>query len=114
MSDTTKKDICESKQIINKKIAWEKWHNPFGDDDGQLEKFKDICQQDENSNSMEQYDDDDDEQNSMSIVETDQIKVMSTPMGIIPITEHTDANKIFNFWVGHTNFNISSNIINNF
>jgi len=102
-----------SKHVATKQIAWEKWHNPFGDDDGQLEKFKDICQQEENGNLMQSYDEDDeDDEESTHIVETDQIKVMSTPMGIVPITEHTDPNKIFNFWVGHANFNLSPNVVN--
>ena len=31
-------------------------------------------------------------------------------MGIIPITENTASNKIFNFWLGHTNFDITKDI----
>ena len=31
-------------------------------------------------------------------------------MGIIPINESTTSGKVFNFWVGHTNFNISKPI----
>ena len=101
--------------VTNKQIAWEKWHNPFGDDDGQLEKFKDLYKQDEDGNLVEAYQDEDEEEEKSfeesSVTETDQIKVMSTPMGIVPITEHTDVNKIFNFWVGHSNFNLRSNVI---
>jgi hypothetical protein len=35
---------------------------------------------------------------------------MATPMGIIPVTENTASGKIFNFWTGHTNFNITKKI----
>ena len=38
------------------------------------------------------------------------IKVMATPMGIIPVNENTASGKIFNFWVGHTNFNITKHL----
>jgi hypothetical protein len=31
-------------------------------------------------------------------------------MGIIPYSENTASNKIFNFWTGHTNFNLSAKI----
>jgi len=37
-------------------------------------------------------------------------KAVATPMGIIPINESTTSGKVFNFWVGHTNFNISKPI----
>ena len=35
---------------------------------------------------------------------------MATPMGIIPMTENTASGKIFNFWVGHTNFDITKKV----
>jgi hypothetical protein len=31
-------------------------------------------------------------------------------MGIIPINENTASGKIFNFWLGHTNFDITKKI----
>jgi hypothetical protein len=31
-------------------------------------------------------------------------------MGIIPMNENTMSGKIFNFWMGHTNFNITKKI----
>jgi hypothetical protein len=31
-------------------------------------------------------------------------------MGIVPMNEHTASGRIFNFWTGHTNFNITKNI----
>jgi len=99
---------------MSKKIVWEKWHNPFGDDDGHLEKFKNIYQLDENDSASTTYKDsyEEEEDKNMAITETDQIKVMSTPMGIVPITEHTDISKIFNFWTGHSNFNLTAKVVN--
>jgi hypothetical protein len=31
-------------------------------------------------------------------------------MGIVPINDNTASGKIFNFWVGHTNFNVTKHI----
>jgi hypothetical protein len=31
-------------------------------------------------------------------------------MGLIPYNEYTASGKIFNFWTGHTNFNITKNV----
>ena len=33
-------------------------------------------------------------------------------MGIIPFNDNTASGKIFNFWMGHTNFDISKSIVN--
>jgi hypothetical protein len=33
-------------------------------------------------------------------------------MGMIPLHEKTACTKIFKFWIGHTNFNITPNIAN--
>ena len=33
-------------------------------------------------------------------------------MGIIPVNDNTASGKLFNFWVGHTNFDISKKIAN--
>lgn len=83
-------------------IVWEKWKDPFGDtneddfpDDGIGDFF-------------------DEESDDMTILSEKsmpkQVKVISTPMGIIPLNEHTASGKIFNFWTGHTNFNITKGV----
>lgn len=72
-------------------IVWEKWKDPFG------EKDNDIIDYDN-------YDDNDDEKDSLTA------KVLLTPMGIIPYNDNTASCKIFNFWLGHTNFSITHNI----
>ena len=40
------------------------------------------------------------------------MKVIATPMGMVPMTEETTPSKIFNFHVGHTNFRITWKIHN--
>lgn len=88
----------------NYQIIWEKWVDPFGDD---IEETQ--------WNSYDENDED------LDILSTQQeifknknkpVRVISSPMGLIPYNEHTSSGKIFNFWVGHTNFNISKNIVN--
>jgi hypothetical protein len=90
-----------------KTIIWQKWKDPFG------EKDDDIDLDDEYSNF---YDDNDDagdngiKSHIEEIVNNKQIKVIATPMGIVPINDNTASGKIFNFWIGHTNFDITKYI----
>lgn len=75
-------------------IAWQKWFDPFGEDE----------------ESHDYLDSSEDEYADSSEFHPKSFKAISTPMGIIPYTENTASSKIFNFWVGHTNFNITSYI----
>lgn len=74
-------------------ITWEKWKDPFG------EKDEDNTDYDSYEEYLEP------EENVVS-------KVLLTPMGIIPYNDNTASGKIFNFWIGHTNFSITSQISN--
>ena len=88
----------------NPQIIWEKWRDPFlGYDDNEI----DI----DNMVGEEDYDDEEDFEytGSMSPIKktTDiPVKAIATPMGIIPYNEYTASSSIFNFWIGHTNFDI--------
>lgn len=91
-------------------IIWQKWQDPFG------EKDDDIDVDDEYSNFYDEdaTDDDIDESSIKShideMVNNKKIKVIATPMGIVPINENTASGKIFNFWIGHTDFDITKYI----
>ena len=95
-------------------IMWEKWIDPFGKDVDQA-KWTDY-----NNNIPNIYEDNlvedeneytDDESDTMPhTMPEDPIKVIASPLGLIPYNEYTASSKIFNFWLGHTNFNISNNI----
>lgn len=87
-------------------IVWEKWSDPFGkemddakwtDYENQIEEFDDPEMSDEDMDELEDY----------MISSRKEIRVIATPMGLMPYNELTAPGKIFNFWVGHTNFNIS-------
>lgn len=75
-------------------IIWQKWFDPFGDDE-ELHDF--------DTSPM-------DEPEDISPFDQKPMKAIATPMGIIPYTENTASSKIFNFWIGHTNFNITQNV----
>lgn len=86
---------------MNTKIKWEKWIDPFG--------------KDQEESKWNDYDDNDDYETDIEreiIKSQKQIKVIASPMGLIPYNEYTAPGNIFNFWIGHTNFNISHNISN--
>jgi len=93
-------------------IIWEKWYSPFGEDDIDIKDqiMEDMMDQLTQAMSQKNEEDLDNEldfqlsQNPKNLGK--QQKYMMTPMGIMPVTENTESSKIFNFWTGHTNFDI--------
>jgi hypothetical protein len=82
--------------------------DPFGeDDDNPILDTEPSFLDDENTISP---DTEEKLNKDLKSIKSNSIRVMATPMGIIPVTENTASSKIFNFWVGHTNFNISRKI----
>lgn len=87
------------------KIVWEKWVDPFGQDSDES-KWTDYDNDDPLAGIEEEFED-----VKESMPNKKSVKVIASPMGLIPYTEHTASSKIFNFWTGHTNFNLSNSII---
>lgn len=87
---------------INPQIIWEKWVDPFGED---IEETR--------WNTYDDEEDSDDLLNQQELFKNKSkpIKVIASPLGLIPYNEYTSSSKIFNFWVGHANFNISRKIV---
>ena len=90
-------------------IVWQKWFDPLGEDD--LDQMEVM----ESATEPEFYTEEDEESAHMEDDSEEEFykpptKVIMTPMGIVPYTENTASNKIFNFWVGHTNFNLNLSI----
>lgn len=75
-------------------IIWEKWKDPFGADEEDQQTI----------NNWDEYDTDEK-------MEISKSRVMVTPMGLIPFSENTDASKIFKFWLAHSNFTITNNVV---
>lgn len=98
---------------MEKLIVWQKWVDPFGFDEDDLPPLDDEPDfLDEHNNVVEPDNDSetDIKNEKYKILKTNHIRVMATPMGIIPVNENTSSSKIFNFWVGHTNFNITRTV----
>lgn len=88
---------------IKEKIIWEKWVDPYIQDFAETE-WPDFVDTNE-------YDDpDDDEENKTAKIKKHTMYAISSPMGLIPFNEYSSPSKIFNFWVGHTNFDITQNL----
>ena len=117
-------------------ITWQKWFDPLGGDfeeaewPGALGTIKEDKLKEKLEKLEEEIidmDDDDeegwsedntlnpgellllnkqqDQQNSLK-----QVSGIVTPMGIIPVTEHTRAGSVFNFWTAHANFRMTKEI----
>ncbi len=84
-------------------IVWQKWFDPFGHDDLPLENTID----EEDNDDLKDYSSKED----TGSLKEGPLKAIITPMGLIPYTENTASSKIFNFWVGHTNFNLSRKVV---
>ncbi len=90
-------------------IIWEKWRDPFlgydeNDIDIEAEPLPPFI------NDLDEDTEDDEEPLSPITQTSKPVRVIATPMGLIPYNEYTASGKIFNFWIGHTNFNITKNI----
>lgn len=86
-------------------IVWEKWVDPY------LQTMQDsVPTGDEEDEDLEEeyLEDEEDIEEYGSVDKLGKFRAIATPMGIIPINESTASGKIFNFWVGHTNFDITN------
>ena len=93
-------------------IVWEKWIDPFGRDIDEA-KWTDYNSNIADINDIVSENEDlDEEDHTYYRKDTinNPIKVIASPLGLIPYNEHTASSKIFNFWLGHTNFNITETI----
>jgi hypothetical protein len=86
-------------------IVWQKWFDPFGSDDSPpIIPYSDNHSEELDSSDIE-------DAHFRDISASQPMRAISTPMGLIPYTENTACSKIFNFWVGHTNFNLTSHVV---
>ena len=98
--------------IFYPQIIWEKWVDQFGDDTDEA-RWTDYNNDLNHYQSEDDSDIDDEDQDKSGIkIPEKPIKVIASPLGLIPYNEYTASGKIFNFWLGHTNFNISTLVKN--
>jgi hypothetical protein len=86
-------------------IIWQKWFDPFGSDEEQNIELVSTDSEEKFTNNYE-----DDIESDESHIHSKPIRAIATPMGLIPYNENTASGKIFNFWIGHTNFSITKEI----
>jgi len=91
-------------------IIWQKWVDPFGED-SELSPANDGLGDFLDDENLNNFNEDDTEEVDNVIKKHASIKVIATPMGIIPMNENTASGKIFNFWLGHTNFSLTKNLV---
>jgi len=84
-------------------ILWEKWKDPWNkkaDEDTQDDHW------DKADYDLIETNRDDDEDET-----EEEGRVIITPMGAFPILNRNSPGKVFNLWIGHTNFKISDKIV---
>lgn len=91
-------------------IIWQKWVDPFGrDDPSESEEFGNFSEE-----NLEEDEDSEEKESAQSFLANHTIKygikVIATPMGVIPVNDNTSSGKLFNFWMGHTNFDITKKV----
>jgi hypothetical protein len=84
----------------NNKIIWEKWIDPY------LAELPETEWPDFNNASYTEEEEYDDEEEPTK----HSMYAISSPMGLIPYNEYNASSKIFNFWMGHTNFDITQKV----
>lgn len=98
-------EIIDNLDQREKVIIWQKWSDPYAQD---IEE--EISEEDEDSYEYEESLEEDNPELDYAAEKVNKFRAIATPMGIIPINETTASGKIFNFWVGHTNFDITNAI----
>lgn len=92
-------------------IVWEKWIDPLGLDNEYDTEDGPFFEDDlDNSQDIENDQSPSEMMDHQFMKKTKSVRAISTPMGIIPMDEMLPSGKIFNFWVGYTNFSITKNI----
>jgi hypothetical protein len=88
-------------------LVWQKWFDPLGSNINDFEFPGAIGTME----TDEIFEEDDDEYDNTKIQLPGRgLRLVYTPFGVLPITEYNNPDKNFNFWVCHTNFNISKSV----
>tara|TARA_Y100001963_G_C6464423_1_gene301637 strand:+ start:98 stop:529 length:432 start_codon:yes stop_codon:yes gene_type:complete len=95
---------------LDKKIAWEKWRDPYLFEEELSELQETLSQLNEEEDDMYQEFADELEDISESLMPSKNMKILMTNFGVMPVTEGNSVSKSFKFWTGHTNFDISDSV----
>uniref|UniRef100_A0A6M3LF61 Uncharacterized protein n=1 Tax=viral metagenome TaxID=1070528 RepID=A0A6M3LF61_9ZZZZ len=95
------------KNIPKYHIFWQRWQDPFTQIKDQIEK-QSRSQNINKANFSGSYEDEYESAQHIQSFPMISTPMMPTPMGLMPIP--TPDISSFNFWIGHTNFNITKTI----
>ena len=94
------------------KIIWDRWIDPYTTEDLKKLNLVDVTEEDELDNfEQEGFIAELEDLLDEPVINHHPIKTIMTPMGVIPIYEHSLPSKIFKFYVGHTDFDISREVL---
>ena len=95
-------------------ILWQKWIDPYEPPTDEGKVLTDLSEDElDDSAHWDSYAEGLDEnvdENKNPVLFHSSTKAIMTPMGMIPMYEKTACTKIFKFWIGHTNFNITPDV----
>src|SRR5690554_3711019 len=110
-------------QQIQRTMLFEKWRSPWGEPEDferlknnmkyQIEKERNETKDEIFSSGDDEDDDLLDELDMDEMAESltaPKLKAVITQIGVIPMEDHTNIGKIFNFWTNHTNFRLTHEI----
>ena len=127
------KEMQDRAEKQKRTIIWEKWYDPLGADleerewPGAFGNMKQDKQLDDHKRKIkvlrgelpdeEEWTENDYKPTSlpkeyaMKNNTKDHVRVISTALGFMAITEHNRAGNVFNFWIGHTNFRLTRTVV---
>jgi hypothetical protein len=102
-------------------IIWEKYRSPFGTDltdkewKSILEQKLEILDFEEDNDGLAIYEKEKQTENKVNILyetikNSENIPILKSEFGIVPVVHHCDVSKQFNWYMIHTRFNISPKI----
>ena len=96
---------------FKKIIVWQKWYDPYGSDDLEdMLGYGSVYEEEEGEDYTEPNETQANEPQGADSDFGPKFPAMATPFGVIPLTDNTSIGKNFNFWIGHTNFDITEDI----
>jgi len=85
-------------------IAWEKWKDPWNKEEKE-EREKEGDHWEDSDYDLAELDIKNEQESE------EEGRLVVTPMGAFPILNRNSPGKVFNLWIGHTNFKISSKVV---
>jgi hypothetical protein len=95
-------------------VGWEKWHDPYGDNIDEIEwpGYDKLPLNEEKDEYLETEAKRYDPLGSLQEPKLSRpVQFIATAMGLVPMTEYSTPSKVFNFWTGNTNFDITTSIL---